>query len=136
MAAPVLSIVMPFRGAADIQHALDALTDWNTAWLQRNPRAPLIYDSGVVWKRDVCLAPNVAGACERFVAIPLVIAEGFGDCDDLAPWRAAELRVRFGQPRARAYPIRSPGIGWHILVRRNDGTKEDPSKLLGMKGVA
>lgn len=136
MAAPVLSVVMPFKGAEDIQLALDCLTTYNEHWLRRNPRAPSLYSSGVVWKRDVCLAPNVAGACERFVALPLLLQDGFGDCDDLGPARAAELRVRFNEPKARAFPIRSPGIGWHILVRRQDGTTEDPSKRLGMKGVA
>lgn len=134
MPAPVLSVVMPFAGAEDIQRALDTLTDYNERWLRRNPRAPLLYESGVRWARDKCLAPGIAGACERFVAMPLLLKEKIGDCDDIAPARAAELRVRFGDQGARAVPIRSPGIGWHVIVQHGDGTKEDPSRVLGMKG--
>jgi hypothetical protein len=136
---------MPFRDSKDIQLALDMLTLIDERELRRNRRIPSLYKSGVRWKRDVCPAPvaRVAGACERFVSVTLVLEAGYGDCDDLAPWRAAELRVQYertggrqGDSKAMAFPIRSPGIGWHILVRRSDGSTEDPSKVLGMKGAA
>jgi hypothetical protein len=61
------------------------------------------------------------------------------NCEDLACWRVAELRVRFGeaaQPYVTSQMLNSPEHGlftlYHIRVRRADGTIEDPSKILGM----
>lgn len=141
--SPVLSIVMPFRmgaaGKTDLQLALDVATLIAEHELRRSPQLPMLYDVGVRYARDVCLAAHVPGACERFLSPLQGLREVRSgqiaglDCDDLGPWRAAECRVRLGDKKARAFPIRSPGIGWHILVRRGDGTIEDPSKRLGMK---
>lgn len=134
----VLSIVAPFRSRQDLQLALDVAVTLAVAQLRANPRFPLLYQSGVRYSRDVCLAPRVPGACERFLTPVSALAESRAgmvpglDCDDLAIWRAAELRVRFGKARARAVPIRSPGIGWHVLVEHGDGQIEDPSVQLGM----
>ena len=53
--------------------------------------------------------------------------EKVGDCDDLAPWLAAERIIGKGGPRdrkARAVAVSSPGIGWHVVVRRGDGRIE------------
>lgn len=136
---PVLSIVMPFRGKADLQLALDVTTTIDEHQLRNTPRVPLLYSSGVRYARDICLAPRVPGACERFLTLLSGLAEFRNgsipglDCDDLGPWRAAEMRVRLGLPNARAFPIRSPGIGWHILVDDGNGNIEDPSARLGMK---
>jgi hypothetical protein len=134
---------MPFRagpaGREDLQLALDVSTLIAEHELRRNPGLPMLYKSGVRYAMDVCLAGHVPGACERFLSPLQGLAEVRSgkiaglDCDDLGPWRAAECRVRLGDRRARAYPITSPGIGWHILVRRGDGTIEDPSRRLGMK---
>ena len=136
MARPVLSIVMPFDGKDDIDFALQFATVIALRELRDNPRIPLLYDSGVVWKRDTCNAPGVPGACERFLSPLQVLREGkAGDCDDLGPWRAAEMLLGLGGPRdvdARAVAIPSPGIGWHVVVRRGDGSIEDPSQILGM----
>ena len=53
-----------------------------------------------------------------------------GDCEDLAAARAAELRAAGEDARAVAY--RSRPDMWHCVVRRGDGTMEDPSRKLGM----
>lgn len=124
----VLSIVMPFDSVRDIESAL-AATTWLNVEQLRTHRLPPLYSSGVRYERESCLAPNVPGACERFLTLRQLISERVGDCDDLACARAAEL-IRAGE-RARAYPVRSP-VGFHILVRRGDGSIEDPSKILGM----
>jgi len=61
------------------------------------------------------------------------------NCDDLAPWRVAELIER-DHERARIFVTcseTSDGLGepkrlYHIRVKRADGTIEDPSEVLGM----
>lgn len=130
---PVLSIVMPFQGERELQLALDVLTAIDVkeiGWY----RLPALYKSGVRYARDVCHAPQVPGACERFLSAAQCNKERVGDCDDLACWRAAEL-ILAGDIEARAIPRRS-SVGWHIVVRHGDGTIEDPSAKLGMKGTA
>ena len=134
MPPPVLSIAMPFEGKSDIDFALSLATVIALRQLRRYPNIPKLYTSGVRYARDVCRAPNVPGACERFLSPLDVLREGkLGDCDDLAPWRAAE-RILAGDTKARAISIRAPGVGYHAIVRRGDGSIEDPSKRLGMKG--
>jgi hypothetical protein len=127
----VLSIVMPFSGKRELDLALAAVTVIDI-WQIRWHRLPELYASGVRYVGETCRAPNVPGACERFLTALQCIAERGGDCDDLAPWRAAEL-ILAGDLRARAIAHKS-NAGWHCVVRRGDGTIEDPSKLLGMVG--
>ena len=136
MANPVLSVVLPFAGKSDIDFALQFAQAVAIRELRKNPRLPLLYASGVRWKRDVCRAAGVPGACERFVSPVQLLREGrTGDCDDLAPWKAAEYNLGKGVPRdpaARAIAIPSPGIGWHVVVKLGDGRIVDPSRALGM----
>ncbi len=54
-------------------------------------------------------------------------------CDDLAPWRCAELRHQGERARIRIQWKRFPnGKLFHIVVRRENGEIEDPSAILGM----
>jgi len=69
---------------------------------------------------------------ERFDHAKLVMGRGWGDCDDLAPWHAASLRVTGEDPGARSVAIRSGPNRWHAIVRRSDGRLEDPSRAAGM----
>lgn len=103
---------------------LRALTALNMLWLRAHPRAPLLSKSGVKYKSQPV-------GCEHFRTIPAILAAGSGDCDQLAPWRAAELRVRYG---IRATPeVRRMGKNlWHVYVRYPDGRVEDVSAALGM----
>ena len=71
---------------------------------------------------------------EDWLTAPQVLRAGFGDCEDLAGWRAAEYRV-MGIP-ARAVAIRTGPKMFHAVVQLPDGSYEDPSKRLGMKGRA
>ena len=102
MKQPVLSVVMPFGGKPDIDFALQFATVVAVRELRKHPNLPLLYRSGVRYKRDKCTAPGLPGACERFLSPLQVMREGkVGDCDDLAPWRAAE-RIRYRlQPTSR-----------------------------------
>lgn len=92
---------------------------------------PCLYESGVVYKKE----PR---GQERWLTPSAVMTKGEGDCEDLAAWRAAELRVTGVDPGARAVAVRSGPRSWHAVVERSDGDKdhdefEDPSATLGMR---
>jgi hypothetical protein len=123
----VLRIAVPWRGERDLRVALAAFAALASADLAANP-GPSLYASGVRYARE---ARTVSGGRREEWLVPsLVRARGRGDCEDLATWRAAELR-RQGERGARAIAVPS-GVGFHIVVRRADGRIEDPSKRLGM----
>lgn len=73
---------------------------------------------------------------ERWQIPSVTLQLGYGDCEDLAAWRAAELVVS-GVDRAALAVVKivRPGL-MHCVVRRGNGTIEDPSKRLGMRGAA
>lgn len=105
----------------DIDAALAALTILDIHYLKAYG-APPLYQSGVRYIRE---GPQRR---EAWLTVPDIIAAGGGDCEDLAAWRAAELRVRGYAASARAIRVRS---GWHIIVEC-EGRVEDPSARLGM----
>lgn len=70
---------------------------------------------------------------EEFAHARKVVGRGWGDCDDLAPYRAATLRVTGRDPDARAEVFRSGPTRWHAVVVRGDGSVEDPSQTAGMR---
>lgn len=125
----VLSIVVPWQDAADLQAALDAVTAIDMHQLA-TMRIPPLYESGVYWRDETCLAKNIPETCERFLTAAQCLKEGAGDCDDLAPWRAAELLLQ--GVRARAIPQRVDGRNWHVVVQLPRGGVECPSTILGM----
>ena len=113
------------------QALLECTYQLNCLYLQNAPDCPALYESCVRFEPEDRDCDD--GTCkeERFCTIPIVLAARVGDCDDLAPWRAAELTVRHG---ITSIPLIVP-VGprsWHVLVRRSDGQFEDPSAVLGM----
>ncbi len=110
---------------ATLTAALLGLTAVNVVLLQRKPNAPKLYASGVRYRAE----PK---GREKWLTIPQVLSRGFGDCEDLAAWRAAELQC--AGIGARAVVIRSGPKTFHAVVRWPDGRIEDPSRRLGMKG--
>ncbi len=72
---------------------------------------------------------------EHFDHAALVIGRGWGDCDDMAPYKAATLRVTGVDPGARAIVRKSGPKRWHAIVERSDGTIDDPSRETGMGQV-
>jgi hypothetical protein len=80
---------------------------------------------GIQWR------PEPPGA-ERFDHAAKVIKRGWGDCDDLAPWRAASMRHTGEDPGATAIVVPSGPNKWHAVVQRSDGKMEDPSREAGM----
>jgi len=69
---------------------------------------------------------------ERFDHAGAVAGRGHGDCDDLAPMRAAELRLTGEDPAAVSKVIKTGPHMFHAYVQRGDGTWEDPSEEAGM----
>lgn len=57
-----------------------------------------------------------------------------GDCEDLAGWLCAAYWQTDEDPRARMFLKRVNPRLRHIQVMRGDGTIEDPSAMLGMRG--
>lgn len=109
---------------------LDALIKANVAYLTEVPETPGLFASGVRY------AYEPVGR-EDWQDIPETLARGTGDCEDLACWRVAELRVR---ERDHAVPLIRKRVHqgrtlYHIAVHRQDGQLEDPSRLLGMGRV-
>ena len=106
----------------------EALIAANSHYLRKRPDTPGLYASGVRYREEP------AGE-EDWQDIPETLARGTGDCEDLACWRIAELRVRSGE---HAIPFlkcraRDERVLYHVAVRRLDGTLEDPSRALGMR---
>lgn len=126
---PVLSIVMPFSGKDEIDLALAVTTVIDVHQI-RKYGLPKLYESGVRYRREVCLAKHIRETCERFLTARKLLEEGVGDCDDLAPYLAAE-RIIAGDKRARAIAVPS-SVGWHCIVKTGNGMTLDPSRVLGM----
>ena len=106
---------------------METMIRLNELVLNQFPDTPLLYESGVVYERE--------DDKEDWQDILHIIASGSGDCEDLACWRAAQLR-RMG---VRAGPYitwrKTPrGMIYHALVRLPSGKIEDPSLALGMRG--
>ena len=70
---------------------------------------------------------------ESFDNAQEVWRRGWGDCDDLAPYHAASLRVTGVDPGAAAKVIRTGPNTWHALVQRSNGDMDDPSAWAGCR---
>jgi len=111
---------------------LEAVTRLNEQMLA-NGEIPT-FDEAV--KAGVRWAPEPPGA-EHFDHGLKVMQRKKGDCDDLAPLQAATLRHTGEDPDAFAEVYRSGPTRWHAIVRRGDGSRDDPSRRAGMRrGVA
>lgn len=110
---------------ADLELALEGWIDRSRAELRLHPQLPALYDSGVRYQRE---KPKR----ERWQTLGETYQLKQGDCEDLTIARVAELRERFGEARARPKVYRTRGTLLHAVVKRADGTIEDPSRILGM----
>lgn len=106
---------------------LETVTRLNEQLIRRGqvPTFANAVRAGVRW------APEPPGE-EHFDHAGMVVGRKWGDCDDLAPWRAAELRVSGEDPRATAVVARTGPRRWHAIVNRSNGEREDPSRWAGM----
>jgi hypothetical protein len=128
------------RLAEVIKPVLEATVQINREYLRANPSTPNLYDSGVRYQNEPARINQ--NGIEMFDIIPVMLRRGWGDCDDLAPWRVAELQERFGEPASIRIQWKArPGRGklYHVLVRRGNVPAthpfsiEDPSRRLGMR---
>ena len=130
---------------------LNWLAQENAILLRAQPDLPLLYDSGVTYRRETD---------ETWCDFLNMLAQGHEDCDGLASARAGELLARGSaalrpgdagfqeamMERAPSLPaevllttrsrIEDPGL-YHCIVRyRVGGTwfRDDPSARLGMNG--
>jgi hypothetical protein len=111
---------------AILNAALESVTLADQAQLARGlPTAAEAIARGVRWK------PEPPGD-EHFDLAGTVLRRGWGDCDDLAPWHAASLRMSGEDPEAMAFVRRSGPNRWHAVVQRSNGQVDDPSRAAGM----
>lgn len=71
---------------------------------------------------------------DKWRDIPRLLETKAGACEDLAAWRAAELRL-IGEPAlidVDTFEMADGSIIYHVVVLRAGGVREDPSAVLGM----
>lgn len=84
-------------------------------------QVPLLYEAGIRYRQPGKL---------RWHTLADVYDLRRGDCKDLVAVRLAELRHYDSEPAtAYVYETRRRG-SWHAVVRRADGSIEDPSRIL------
>jgi len=102
--------------------AIEGLVAANFVLMSRVPDAfPPLYQSGVVYRRE-------ERGHDDWLTADAVLHFGYADCEDLAAYRAAELR-RDGIP-AMGIVLPNKHGNFHAQVLLPDGTIEDPSRIL------
>jgi len=91
---------------------------------RRGGEIPELYESNVVYRRE----PPGREWWETAIDAIGLASKRSGDCEDLASYRAAELRFYDGEP-ARVKIIRTRRGSFHAVVERGDGSIEDPSRI-------
>jgi hypothetical protein len=101
---------------------LEGLVAANFVLMSRDPEAfPPLYESSVVYRRE-------DRGHDEWLTADAVLHLGYADCEDLAAYRAAELR-RDGIPAMGIVRPNKHG-NFHAQVWLPDGTIEDPSRVL------
>jgi hypothetical protein len=115
-------------------HLCEALIMVNRAHI-RAKRLPPLYQSGVIYKREPKrkLRDGRIITVENFRDAACCYARGWGDCEDLASIRIAELREagENARPVVTLQRFEKRKL-WHVKLLRATGVREDPSKRLGM----
>lgn len=131
-----------------IGHLLEALAAWNADYIRQRARigrpVPALYDlfraGRIRYERERVWTVLHNGQYrsvgrEDWLDCEEAIKRGVADCEDLACWRAGELRAA-GEAAKVLFSIRErPHSGrlFHIIVERGNGAVEDPSRALGMR---
>ena len=122
------------RNRRDLQVAIDATTDMAEHQVRQGYAPPWWKGRARYRREDHDTLPGV----ERINLPEEVEALGADDCDGHAPYLAGSLRA-YGHP-AKALVIRSPGVGYHVIVGTTNGEGRriliDPSARRGMLDVA
>ena len=116
-----------------IKAILDTQVAVNQLYLRLH-KVPALYHAGIRYREEPLNVLRLGGhstadSVEEFANVPAVIERGWGDGDDIVPWRCAELREHGELAKIRLEPH---GNKCHVVLRRGDGTKEDPCAKLGM----
>lgn len=124
-----LAVPEPYVSKPVLDAALEGVTRLNEQLIKAgaSPTSDQLIRQGARWK------PEPPGQ-EHFDHGAIIAKRGHGDCDDWAPLAAATRRVTGEDPGARAVVRKSGLKKWHAVVRRSDGSIEDPSKEAGMPG--
>lgn len=114
-----------------LAHMLEGLTRIDADQMEGGGLPPL-YTSGVRYRSEVTRRNGRTTVREDWKDARSVIACGHADCEDLASYRAAELRASGVDAIALPFYVR-PGL-IHCVVYAPALTSpiEDPSRLLGM----
>jgi len=127
----------PIEICAVFKRLVEAIALENSFLIPRL-KLPRLYGSRIIFRQE-----PYAGKLEEIADAKTVAARGWGDCDDLNPYRLGELWAA-GESRAgikvyfRDHERRRPSGElrllrlYHVEVRRADGSVEDPSRYLGM----
>ncbi len=92
---------------------------------ERGIELPPLYESGITYRRE----PRGREWWQSADDVRGLATKRSGDCEDLAAYRAAELRYYEGE-LARVVIERTARGSFHAVVSREDGTIEDPSRIL------
>jgi hypothetical protein len=101
-----ICVVEPFAGGsvneaaqvAALEKLCDVAVDLNVIYLREHPETPQLYSTGILYRLETSRSEDV-------YTIPFILERGRADCDGLACWRAAEIRLLRGPSR------------WHSRVR-------------------
>lgn len=104
--------------------ALEGLTREDELLIAAGEVPASVYDAGAVYRKE---RQDVWRHAKD------VADEGWGDCEDLAAYRAAELRVSGEDPDAKVITYQTGPRRYHAVVQRGSGVIDDPSIALGMK---
>lgn len=119
-------IICPCDGPAEMNRAMDVLIALDMVYLNAHRNEKPLYRAGVRYDDPGVLA---------WYTTPILYNKGKGDCKSLTGARVAELRVTGEDPKAAAHFKQVTRRMWHVLVKRGDGSLEDPSAKLGMYEV-
>jgi hypothetical protein len=106
---------------------IDCIVEINL-WCLSQWSFPSLYDSRVLYASE-------PWGQEVFQTVPALYLRGLGDCEDLVAARVSELRNHGYYAKANmSQSGRSPSGGrlFHFTVLHENGSIEDPSRLLGM----
>src|ERR1700691_192400 len=100
-----------------VQILLNALCAMDCSYLRHHPHTPHLYESGVRYHVE---PPGL----EEWQDVPTTLERLWGDCEDLACYRAANLRTRWRIPARPHFTWRKIGprsTMYHILVKYPPG---------------
>lgn len=103
--------------------AIEGLVRINEVLMMQH-QYPALYTAGVHYQRE---------SRDIWRNAMEIVQSGWGDCEDLAAYRVAELRVTGEDPRASILVYKSGAHKYHTVVRHGDNSIEDPSTILGMR---